>query len=270
MTELETYIRARLQRKKLLLMTHVVVGYPSLDANMTMLDAMQRAGADLVELQWPFSEPIADGPLFVRANQGALDAGMAREHYFRFMQRAAANFDFKIVLMGYYNPVLQMGHESFCATLAEHGGCGFILPDLPPEESGDLYQQAERYQLAPIILMTPTTPPARLHQLARHARGFVYCVARRGVTGRRTDIDQSLAAFMARCRQATALPLALGFGLQSGADLRMVQGLADIGTVGTALLAAWEQGGAARYTALVQELGAATTDTGPGTVTESR
>ena len=260
MMSLETYIRARLQRKKLLLMTHVVVGYPSFEANMTMLETMQRAGADLVELQWPFSEPIADGPMFVRANQGALDIGITREQYFTFLQRAATSFDFKILMMGYYNSVFRMGHESFCAALAEHGGSGFIVADLPLEEAGELNQHAARYQLAPVLLMTPTTPEPRLRLLARQARGFIYCVARRGVTGTHTRMDQSLAAFIARCRRVTTLPLALGFGLQTGADLQSVQGLVDIGVVGTALLAAWEQGGAMRYEALLQELRAATMD----------
>jgi tryptophan synthase alpha chain len=258
MTSLEIYIRQRLQRKKLLLMTHAVVGYPSLEANLKMLETMQRADADLVELQMPFSEPIADGPVFVRANQKALEAGMNRERYFAFMQRAAANFDFKILMMGYYNSVFQMGHEAFCACLAEHGGSGFILADLPPEEAGDLYEQADAYQQAPIMLLTPTTPPPRLQHLARQARGFVYCVARKGVTGFQTHLDQSLQEFIARCRQATPLPLALGFGLQTGDDLRRIQGLVDIGIVGTALLAAWEQGGAEPYEALLQDLHAAT------------
>jgi tryptophan synthase alpha chain len=151
-----------------------------------------------------------------------------------------------------------MGHEPFCACLAEHGGSGFILADLPPEEAGDLYQQAGTYQLAPVLLLTPTTPVPRLHQLAQHASGFVYCVARKGVTGVHTHLDQSLEAFVARCRQATSLPLALGFGLQTGADLRHLQGLVDIGVVGTALLTAWEQGGAGPYEAFLQELRAAT------------
>ncbi|HEY7490087.1 MAG TPA: tryptophan synthase subunit alpha [Candidatus Tectomicrobia bacterium] len=258
MTPLESYIRERLQRKKLLLMTHTVVGYPSLEANMAMLEAMQRADADLVELQMPFSEPIADGPAFLHANQQALESGIGREQYFTFIQRAAARFDFKLLMMGYYNSVLQMGHAPFCACLAEHGGSGFILADLPPEEANDLYQQAETYRLAPIMLMTPTTPIPRLHHIAQHARGFVYCVARKGVTGLHTDLDQSLEAFVARCRQATSLPLALGFGLQTGADLRHIQGLVDIGVVGTALLTTWEQGGAKAYETLLQELRAAT------------
>ena len=258
MTALEIYIRERLRRKKLLLMTHTVVGYPSLEVNMAMLEAMQRADADLVELQMPFSEPIADGPAFLRANQRALESGMTREQYFTFMQRAAARFDFKLLMIGYYNSVLQMGHETFCACLAEHGGSGFILADLPPEEADDLYQQAGTYQLAPIMLMTPTTPIPRLHQIAQHARGFVYCVARKGVTGTHTSLDQSLEAFVVRCRQATSLPLALGFGLQTGADLQHIQGLVDIGIVGTVLLTTWEQGGAEQYETLLQELRAAT------------
>jgi tryptophan synthase alpha chain len=132
-TPLESYIRQRLQRKKMLLMTHAVVGYPDLDANMRMLEAMQQADVDLVELQLPFSEPIADGPVFLRANQGALDAGMNWERYFQLMQRASRAFDFKVLMMGYYNSVFRMGHETFCNCLSENGGSGFIVADFPPQ-----------------------------------------------------------------------------------------------------------------------------------------
>ena len=259
MTPLETYIRQRQQHKKLLLMTHAVIGYPSLDANMAMLEAMQRADVDLVELQLPFSEPIADGPVFVRANQRALEAGMNWQGYFTFMQRATSAFDFKILLMGYYNSVLQMGHAAFCACLAEHGGSGCIIVDLPPEESDDLLHHADAHQLSPIVLMTPTNSVPRLRTIARQARGLVYCVARKGVTGKQTHFDDSLEGFLARCRRATSLPLALGFGLRTGADVRRLHGLADIGVIGTALLAAWEQGGLKQYETLLQDLRAATT-----------
>lgn len=258
MTPLETYIRQRLQRKKLLVMTHAVIGYPSLDANMAMLEAMQRADVDVVELQLPFSEPIADGPVFVRANQHALDAGMNWQRYFQFMQRASAAFDMKILMMGYYNSVLQMGHAEFAACLAEHGGSGFIVADLPPEEADDLFQHADTQHLSPILLMTPTNSQARLQALGRYARGFVYCVARRGVTGQATSMDAAVTAFLARCRQATSVPLALGFGLRTGDDLRRLHGLADMGVLGTILLTTWEQGGPAAYARLLHELQAAT------------
>ena len=259
MTHLEDYIRQRLQRKRLLVMTHAIVGYPSFEANMTMLEAMQRADVDLVELQLPFSEPIADGPVFVRANQCALEAGVAWENYFAFMQRATTAFDFKVLMMGYYNSILQMGHEQFCACLAEHGGGGFIVADLPPEEADDLHQYAAAYQQSPIVMMTPVNSEPRLREIASKASGFVYCVARRGVTGRHTQVDEGLEAFIARCRSATSLPLALGFGLRTHQDLQRVKGLVDIGIIGTALLTAWEQGGAERYGALLQELTSAVT-----------
>ena len=259
MTPMEDYIRQRLQRKRLLLMTHAIVGYPSFEANMAMLEAMQRADVDLVELQLPFSEPIADGPVFVRANQYALEAGVAWANYFAFMQRVTAAFDFKVLMMGYYNSILQMGHERFCACLAEHGGGGFIVADLPPEEADDLHQYAAAYQQAPIVMMTPVNSEPRLQQIAAKASGFVYCVARRGVTGRQTQVDEGLEAFIARCRSATSLPLALGFGLRTHQDLQRVKGLVDIGIIGTALLTAWEQGGAERYSALLQELTSAAT-----------
>ena len=253
---LETYVRERLKQKKMLLMTHAVVGFPSFDDNMAMLDIMQRVGADIVELQLPFSEPIADGPIFVRANQHALDAGVNWEQYFRFMERASKAFDFKILMMGYYNSALQMGHEAFGACLAEHGASGFIMADLPPQEAGPLFAEADRFDLAPIVLMTPTNSMERLRQLAQYARGFVYCVARKGVTGAPTQIDQSLEAFIARCRQATSLPLGLGFGLRTGADLQQIRGHVDIAIVGTALLEAWEQG-ATRYERLLREMATA-------------
>ncbi len=251
---LEAYVRERLQHKQMLLMTHAVVGAPSFDENMAMLEVMQRVGADIVELQLPFSEPIADGPVFVWANQHALDAGVNWEQYFRFMERASKAFDFKILMMGYYNSVFQMGHETFSACLAEHGASGFIIGDLPPEESGSLFDKAESFDLAPIVLMTPTNSPERLRQLAQYARGFVYCVARKGVTGAQTQIDQSLEAFITRCRKATSLPLALGFGLRSGSDLQQIRDQVDIAIIGTALLEAWEQGGAAQYERLLREM----------------
>ncbi len=259
MTPMEDYIRQRLQRKRLLLMTHAIVGYPSFEANMAMLEAMQRADVDLVELQLPFSEPIADGPVFVRANQYALEAGVAWENYFAFMQRVTAAFDFKVLMMGYYNSILQMGHERFCACLAEHGGGGFIVADLPPEEADDLHQYAAAYQQAPTVMITPLNSAPRLQKTPPTPTAFVYCVARRGVTGRQTQVDESLEAFIARCRSATSLPLALGFGLRTHQDLQRVKGLVDIGIIGTALLTAWEQGGAERYSALLQELTSAAT-----------
>ena len=251
---LETRVREELARKPLLLMAHAVVGYPSLDATWAMLEAMDAADVDLVELQLPFSEPIADGPWFVKANPAAIRAGMAWPAYFDLAARAAARFRFTTIFMGYYNSVFRMGAERFCRRLAEVGMRGFIVPDLPPEEGAELNAIARALALDRILLMTPASSPARLAEIGRQASGFVYCTARKGVTGNRTDLSRGVDAFLARCRAATPLPLALGFGIKTPADVRALWGLADIAIVGTACLEAWEGRGPEGYREFLKAL----------------
>lgn len=230
--------------RRALLMTHVVCGYPSFEDNWRELEIMANAGVELVELQFPFSEPSADGPLFVKANQQAIENGVHVDDCFEFMQRVTANFDFKVVMMGYYNTVFKTGHEIFMRRLKEAGGSGFILPDLPVEEASDLHALAAELDLDPIVLMTPTNSPARLKQLASVAKGFIYCVARKGVTGSHTDMSAEVADFIAECRQYTDLPLAIGFGVSTKADIDFIAEHGDIAVIGTAALKTWESGGA--------------------------
>ena len=215
---LTQYLAEKFSQRKLLLMTHAVVGYPSLEANWQMLECMQEAGVDLLELQLPFSEPIADGPWFIKANQGALDNGLGWDNYFDFVARASAAFDFPLLFMGYYNSVYQMGHETFCQRLQEAGAYGFIIADLPPQDALDLHGKAQSHDLDPILLMTPTNTDARLQAIADQASGFIYCVARKGVTGQHTDLHQAVADYLQRCRTVTNLPLALGFGIKGPDD----------------------------------------------------
>lgn len=251
---LEEYLRNRLKKRPLLLMTHAVVGYPSLEDNWEMLQIMHKEGVDLIELQLPFSEPIADGPLFLKANQHALQNGIRQGQYFELMQRASERFDFPILMMGYYNSAFVLGHRPFCETLAQAGGKGFILPDLPIEEYADLLDIADNMQLAPVQLCTPTNTPERIEKIVAQGRGFIYCVARKGVTGTRTVLDQATYEFIQLCRKATTLPLALGFGLTRGEDLDDLHGKVEIAIVGTALLKSWENGGAKEYTRHLREL----------------
>lgn len=251
---LEGHVREQLGSKPLLLMTHTVVGYPSLEASWAMLEAMDAAGVDLVELQLPFSEPIADGPAFAKANQEAIRAGATWSTYFDFAARASRRFRFPLLFMGYYNSVFRMGAERFCARLAEAGMRGFIVADLPPEEATELNALARAHALAPILLMTPANSPARLAAIGRQASGFVYCLARKGVTGKKTDLSRSVEEFLARCRAATPLPLGVGFGIRTPADMRALRGLADIAIVGTAGLEAWEAGGPGGYREFLQAL----------------
>lgn len=254
---LAAYIKRRLESRKILLMTHVIVGYPSAEINWAMLEHMERADIDVVELQMPFSEPIADGPTFTRANQEALRAGMTTAQYFDFMQRATRAFPFPQLMMGYYNTVFRMTHRKFCQRLSAAGGSGFIIPDLPIEEYGDLFDLSEEYGLDPIALMTPANTDARLAEIGRCAQGFVYGVARRGVTGQPTNIREAATDLVRRYRAATNLPIALGFGLRDGDDVRQLQGTAEVAVIGSALLESWERDGPGGYVRLLDELQAA-------------
>jgi len=251
---LSHYIRDRLTQKKLLLMTHVIVGYPSLEDNWAMLEAMQAAGVDIVELQMPFSEPMADGPLFVKANEQALRNGVQWKDYFELMRKASQQFDFPLLMMGYYNSVFMMGHEKFCQEVQQNGGRGYIIADLPIEEFGDLFEHSKTHDLDAILLCTPTNSEERLEAICEQGHGFLYCVARKGVTGTRTELNQAVEQFIHRCRQHSDLPLALGFGLAQASDLQDLHGKVEIGIIGTALLRTWDEQGADAYRAHLQDL----------------
>ena len=252
---LESYIRERLGERKVLLMTHLIAGYPSLEENWRMLEIMGEVGVDLVELQMPFSEPVADGPTFARANQSALEKGISLTQYFDLMKRSTRQFTFPHLMMGYYNTAFRLGHGAYCDALSDGGSVGYILPDLPVEEGEELFELSRERELHPIQLMTPTNTDQRLAEIGQRAAGFVYVVARRGVTGSRTDIDPELFSFVERCRRATNVPLALGFGLGSGADLKRLQGTVEIGIVGSQLLRVWEEEGESAYVDLLRDLG---------------
>ena len=251
---LETRLREQREHQPILLMTHIVCGYPSLEANWKMLSFMNEAGVALVEFQFPFSEPTADGPLFCKANQTAIENGITTRDCFDIMSRASAEMTFAPLMMGYYNTVYKMGHEVFCQRLAAAGGRGYILADLPPEEADVLEATGLAMGLEPIHLMTPTSSDDRLRLIATHGRGFFYCVARRGVTGAHTEFGADLDAFLARCRQATSLPLAVGFGVSSPEDVHFLKGRADIAVVGTAVLQRWETEGEAAARELILSL----------------
>ncbi|MDZ7375555.1 MAG: tryptophan synthase subunit alpha, partial [candidate division KSB1 bacterium] len=185
----DEYLRERLKRKRICLMTHIIVGYPSFEANLKALEIMAENDVDVVEIQMPFSEPIADGPIFVRANQMSLQRGTTVDQYFRFMEKATARFDFPLLMMGYYNPVFKMGEANFLDRLQSSGGRGFIIPDLPIEEGRNLFDRAKQKGLAAIPLMTPSSTEQRLKELGKAGSGFVYVVARKGVTGEHTKFE---------------------------------------------------------------------------------
>ena len=260
---LEDYIEGRLTSRNILLMTHMVVGYhpeqdldgfttapgsglkaEALDVNLRMMQLMKEAAVDLVELQMPFSEPIADGPSFIAANHGAIANGITSDDYFGAM-REFSSLGIPLVGMGYYNWPYRLGHDEFARRLSNAGGRGYIMADLPPEIDAPLRGQCEQYGLAPILVATPTSTRTRLEEISRGSRGFLYCQARRGVTGRETALDGSTVEFIDRCKSASRedLPLGLGFGIDTAEKVRALQGKAAVAIVGTALLKAWQSGG---------------------------
>ncbi len=240
---LESYLRERMGEKDILLMTHIVLGYPSFDDCFRIIEAMVGAGVDLLELQIPFSEPIADGPVILSANQKALEGGTTVKECLSFAEKITHTFDIPFLIMTYYNIPFKYGIEPFVSAMAKGGLRGAIIPDLPPEEGKEYLRAMEEHDLSPILIYSPTTPFERMKYLSLHARGFVYCVARKGVTGGNTNFSQSLTDYLSRCRRATPLPLALGFGIKEKADIDYLKGKVDIAVIGTQTIRLMEEKG---------------------------
>jgi tryptophan synthase alpha chain len=235
-TVLADHLRRARDDKGLLLMTHIVLGHPSVEECERVVDAMVDAGVDMIELQIPFSEPIADGPVILQANAQALAAGARVADAFALARRVSARHPIPFLFMTYYNIVFRYGVERFVEDMAAAGIRGAIVADLPPEEADRYLAAMEAHGLAPVFIFSPTTSDERMRLIASHSRGFIYCVARKGVTGARTDFGRDLATYLARCRAATDLPLALGFGVKTADDVRFLVGNADIAVVGSETL----------------------------------
>ena len=245
MNTLENDIRQALTTKKILLMTHLVLGYPSFEENRKVIGQMVGNGVDLIEMQIPFSEPVADGPMIVKANQEALAAGVTLHDCLTFAAEICADFEIPFLFMTYYNILFKYGLDSFINLAQKIGIRGFIIPDLPPEEGGDYLKLAIQKGLAPVQIYAPTSTEERMRYLSGNGGGFIYCVARRGVTGKKTDFDEDFTHYMERCRSATDLPLAVGFGIREKADVDYLAGKADIAVIGTETIRLVDEKGSA-------------------------
>ena len=230
---LESYLKNRLEKKEILLMTHIVLGYPTFEDSFKIIESMVKAGVDLMELQIPFSEPIADGSVILHANQKSLSSGTTVQKCIDFAQKITGTFNVPFLFMSYYNILFKYGVDRFAGAMSESGLQGAIVPDLPPEEGEEYLKAMEKYNLAPVFIFSPTTPYERMKYLASFGKGFIYCVARKGVTGVDTDFSKQLKKYLDRCRKATDLPLALGFGVKEKKDVDFLKGKADIAVVGS-------------------------------------
>lgn len=231
-TMLELKIKDGRRSKDILLMSHVVMGYPSFEQNIETAIDYGHAGVDLIELQFPFSEPIADGPILMVANQTALENGARIDKCFQEAARitqAVPGVGF--LVMTYYNIIFQIGEQEFVRRAAEAGILGIIVPDLPPEEYGPLAKACDELGVAPIFLVTPKTPPDRLTYICNQARGMVYCVARTGVTGYQTLFTPEFDLYIEQCKSRTKLPIGVGFGVKTAVDVQHLIGKADVAIV---------------------------------------
>ena len=240
----ESYLKNRLKEKEIMLMTHIVIGYPTYVDSFKIIESMVNAGVDLMELQIPFSEPIADGPVILHANQKSLSRGTKVQKCMDFAQNITGAFDIPFLFMSYYNILFKYGVDRFAGAMSENGLQGAIVPDLPPEEGEEYLELVKSRNLVPIQIFAPTSTKERMQHLAQNGAGFIYCVARRGVTGQKTDFDQDFNPYIARCRSATDLPLAVGFGIRSKEDVDYLVGKADIAVIGTETIRLVDQQGA--------------------------
>jgi tryptophan synthase alpha chain len=241
--QLEETLKQRRQVKDILLMTHIVLGYPSFEVNRQVIRQMVDNGVDCIEMQLPFSEPMADGPVILKANQDSIAAGTTIAACLEFGAEVAAAYDIPFLFMTYYNIVFKYGEERFLDRARAAGIQGRIIPDLPPEMGEDFFRLAKARDIAPILIFAPTSTDARMTELNRWANGFIYCAARRGVTGKKSQFGDDFHDYLTRCRKATDLPLAVGFGIQNKDDVMALVGKADMAVIGSrTILLVDEQG----------------------------
>ena len=233
--------RAKRERRAALI-AYLTAGYPSLAATASLVRELAAAGVDLIELGLPFSDPLADGPTIQAASAQALKRGTTLQGILRTVETIRKTTDVPLVAMGYANPLYRHGVSAFCRRAVAAGFDGVIVPDLPPEEAGDLIRAARRVKLATIFLVAPTSPPGRLRKIVTSSTGFIYVVSLTGVTGVRRELPKDVATQTRTLRRLTTRPIAVGFGVSTPAQVRWLAGVADGVIIGSALINAVTKG----------------------------
>jgi tryptophan synthase alpha chain len=218
------------------LVAYLTAGDPSLDATLKFVLALAQAGADVIELGVPFSDPLADGPTIQRASERALKSGTSLAGVLELVRRIRQSSQVPLVLFSYYNPILQMGLEKFAAAAAQSGADGVLATDLTPEESDDYRRILRAHHLDTIFLAAPTSNDERLRLISAASSGFLYLISRTGVTGAKDTLPDDLPSLLRRARQFTQLPIAVGFGISLPGHVSVLGGLADAAVVGSSLV----------------------------------
>jgi tryptophan synthase alpha chain len=223
------------------IVAYITAGDPSLDATLNFVLALAKAGADVIELGVPFSDPLADGPTIQRASERALKAGASLGGVLDLVRRVRQTSEVPLVLFSYYNPILQMGLEKFASSAAAAGADGVLATDLTPEESCDYRRILATHHLDTIFLGAPTSTDERLAKIAACCSGFLYLISRTGVTGAKDMLPEDLPALLRRARKATQLPIVVGFGISLPSHVSVLGGLADAAVVGSVLVSEIEK-----------------------------
>ena len=223
------------------IVAYIVAGDPSLDASLKYVLALAEAGADVIELGVPFSDPLADGPTIQRSAERALKAGVTLARVLDLVRRIRLSSQIPLVLFSYYNPILQMGLEKFASAAASAGADGVLVTDLTPEESEDYRRILAAHHLDTVFLGAPTSTDDRLAKIAACSSGFLYLISRTGVTGAKDALPDDLPALLRRARSVTQLPIAVGFGISLPGHVSVLGGLADAAVVGSALVSEIEK-----------------------------
>jgi tryptophan synthase alpha chain len=219
------------------IVAYITAGDPSLDATLKFVLALAEAGAGIIELGVPFSDPLADGPTIQRASERALKSGTTLSGVIDLVRRIRQFSQVPLVLFSYFNPILQMGLEKFALAASEAGADGVLATDLTPEESADYRRILTAHHLDTIFLGAPTSTEERLAEIAAVSSGFLYLISRTGVTGAKDALPDDLPALIRRTRAVTRLPIAVGFGISLPGHVSVLGGLADAAVVGSALVA---------------------------------
>lgn len=239
-------------------MPFLTVGYPDLATSIDVIEEMVRAGADMVEVGMPFSDPLSEGPTIQYSSQVALENGIRPSDCIEAVRTLRGRgVKVPLMLMGYFNPLMTYGLQRFAHDAAQAGASGFIIPDLPPEEAGEFAGYCVENGLALIPMLSPNSTPERIKQVTAHAQGFVYLVSVTGVTGARDSLPPDLEAYIRRVRELTGLPLAVGFGISRPEQAQSVAQIADGIIVGSALVRTMGSGGPTAVRDLAASLRAA-------------
>jgi tryptophan synthase alpha chain len=251
MSKLTDKLRQRLQEGRKGLIVYVTAGYPDYEATFAAVVAAAEAGADVVELGIPFSDPIADGPVIQKAATLALQAGATTAKTLDVIKKIAAQIDVPLAVMTYVNTILSYGVEEFIADVAAAGVSGVIVPDLPLEEGQLLYDVCQHHQVDLIQFIAPTSTPERIREISELARGFIYCISTTGVTGVQTVDYTPVIQAIREAKEVTDIPVAIGFGIGSPAAAREAACLGDAVIVGSAIVERLGQEGVAGMKAFI-------------------